>query len=137
MTISDDARRAAGLGSGMPSRDGWHGIEQAERDKLRVLAEGAALDEAHRRAKTREATEEQQRVEARETERAARTTAAAEALKERLLARYLETPGATHAGFTAMWPRLLADHQLHETLHGEDLVEQTRRELAVILRGAH
>jgi hypothetical protein len=74
-------------------------------------------------------------VAAIEAERIARTTAAAAALKERLLAQYLETPGATHDGFTAMWPRLLADHQFHETLHGEDPVEQTRRELAIILRG--
>jgi hypothetical protein len=77
---------------------------QAERAK-----QVAAWEEADRK-------EREEREAAREADRVERTKADERELKARMRAAYMETPGATEAGFARVWPQLMEQHQVAQTL---------------------
>ena len=80
--------------------------------------------------------ERKERERRREDDRLARVQAAEVDLKSRLREQFLRTPGSTPVGFDKVWPRLLEEHQVRETLAASDAATMLRDELRVATRGA-
>ena len=104
-------------------REGQRRQEDAERARKTAHAEQAARLERYAQEDERA---ERERAKQLEADRRARTHAAEAELKASLRAKYMELPGATPAGFVALWPRLLEEHQLRAVVSAPSLADEYR-----------
>ena len=103
--------------------------EREQRERERERRDEFTRREAARKQQVAVWAEQDRKVrEAREraleADRRARTHAAEAELKANLRAKYMELPGATPAGFVALWPRLLEEHQMREVVSAPSFVDE-------------
>jgi hypothetical protein len=102
--------------------------EQVKRDKEQAEREAARKARLEMYREQDEAREKE-RQEAREARQKELSKAREEELKATLKAAYMQTPGATEAGFRSVYPDLLRQVQVEETLKAlEDPLASLRPE---------
>ena len=135
--MMDRERRLFGIGAQAQLERDQEAAEAAreyrEKQDAKRVAELKERDEKRaeqvKRWQEEDAKVAAERAAAREAERLERTKVAAAELKARLREQYLRTPGSTPQQFEKVWPRLLEEHQIRETLAASDPIATLKAEM--------